>query len=100
MSASKLKVSKKNNGSILIKKKLNFFFKKKNKICSKTGKKLMNVANDMRKKRIKRIFIRMDNFSKKLWAIPLKNKNPPTKTNEFSSNIPISKQPLVKLKSD
>ena len=46
------------------------------------------------------IFIVIDNFSKYLWAIPLKNKYSQTITNEFS-NIPIkSKRKPIKIESD
>ena len=37
------------------------------------------------------IFIIIDNFSKYLWAIPLKNKNSKTKTDEFSNILSTSK---------
>ncbi len=37
------------------------------------------------------IFIFIDNFSKYLWAIPLKNKYSQTITNEFSNIITKSK---------
>ena len=45
------------------------------------------------------IFIIIDNFSKYLWAIPLKNKYSQTITNEFS-NIITSKRKPLKLESD
>ena len=46
------------------------------------------------------IFIIIDNFSKYLWAIPLKNKYSQTITNEFSNIITISKRKPLKLESD
>ena len=46
------------------------------------------------------IFIIVDNFSKYLWAIPLKNKYSQTITNEFSNIITISKRKPNKLESD
>ena len=42
------------------------------------------------------IFIVIDNFSKYLWAIPLKNKYSQTITNEFSNILIKSKQKPVK----
>ena len=46
------------------------------------------------------IFIIIDNFSKYLWAIPLKNKNSQTITNEFSNILTTSKRNSLKLESD
>ena len=46
------------------------------------------------------IFIVIDNFSKFLWAIPLKNKYSQTITNEFSNIITTSKRKPLKLESD
>ena len=46
------------------------------------------------------IFIIIDNFSKYLWAIPLKNKCSQTITNEFSNIITTSKRKPLKLESD
>ena len=46
------------------------------------------------------IIIVIDNFSKYLWAIPLKNKNSQTITNEFSNIITTSKQKPLKIESD
>ena len=46
------------------------------------------------------IFIVNDNFSKYLWAIPLKNKNSETITNEFSKILTTSKRKHLKLDSD
>ena len=46
------------------------------------------------------IFINIDNFSKYLWAIPLKNKYSQTITNEFSNIITTSKRKPLKLESD
>ena len=46
------------------------------------------------------IFIIIDNFSKYLWAIPLKNKYSPTITNKFSNRITTSKRKPLKLESD
>ena len=46
------------------------------------------------------IFIILDNFSKYLWAIPLKNKYSQTITNEFSNILTTSKRSPVKLESD
>ena len=41
-----------------------------------------------------------DNFSKYLWAIPLKNKNSQTITNEFSNISTTSKRIPIQLESD
>ena len=46
------------------------------------------------------IFIIIDNFSKYLWAIPLKNKYSHTITNEFSNIITTSKRKPLKIESD
>ena len=46
------------------------------------------------------IFIIIDNFSKFLFAIPLKNKYSQTITNEFSNNLAKSKRKPDKLESD
>ena len=46
------------------------------------------------------IFIIIDNFSKYLWAIPLKNKNSQTITNEFSNILTNSKRKPFKIESD
>ena len=46
------------------------------------------------------IFIVIDNFSKYLWAIPLKNKYSQTITNEFSNILTTSKRSPLKLESD
>ena len=46
------------------------------------------------------IFIVIDNFSKYLWAMPLKNKYSQTITNEFSNILTTSKRKPLKLESD
>ena len=46
------------------------------------------------------IFIIIDNFSKYLWAIPLKNKYSQTITNEFSNILSSSKRKPLKIESD
>ena len=46
------------------------------------------------------IFIVIDNYSKYLWAIPLKNKYSQTITNEFSNIITTSKRKPLKTESD
>ena len=46
------------------------------------------------------IFIIINNFSKYLWAIPLKNKNSLTITNEFSNTLAKSKREPLKIESD
>ena len=46
------------------------------------------------------IFIVSDNFSKYLWAIPLKNENSQTITNEFSNILTTSKRKPLKIESD
>ena len=46
------------------------------------------------------IFVVIDNFSKYLWAIPLKNKYSQTITNEFSNILTTSKRKPLKIESD
>ena len=46
------------------------------------------------------IFIIVDNFSKYLWAIPLKNKYSQTIINEFSNILSTSKRKPLKIESD
>ena len=46
------------------------------------------------------IFIVIDDFSKFLWAIPLKNKYSQTITNEFSNILTTSKRSPLKIESD
>ena len=46
------------------------------------------------------IFIVIDNFSKYLWVIPLKNKYSQTITNEFSNILTKSKRKPLKIESD
>ena len=46
------------------------------------------------------IFIAIDNFSKYLFAIPLKNKYSQTITNEFSNILTKSKRKPIKIESD
>ena len=46
------------------------------------------------------IFIIIDNFSKYLWAIPLKNKYSQTITNEYSNILTKSKRKPLKIESD
>ena len=46
------------------------------------------------------IFILIDNYSKYLWAIPLKNKYSQTITNEFSNILTTSKPKPLKVESD
>ena len=46
------------------------------------------------------IFVIIDNFSKYLWTIPLKNKNSQTITNEFSNILSKSKRKPLKIESD
>ena len=46
------------------------------------------------------IFIIIDNYSKYLWAIPLKNKYSQTITNEFSNTLTKSKRKPLKIESD
>ena len=46
------------------------------------------------------IFIIIDNYSKYVWATPLKNKNSKTITDEFSNVLSKSKQRPIKLESD
>ena len=51
-------------------------------------------------KRFRYIFIVIDNFSKYLWTIPLKNKYSQTITNEFSNILIKSKRKPIKIESD
>ena len=51
-------------------------------------------------KEFRYIFIIIDNFSKYLWATPLKNKYSQTITNEFSKILSTSKRQPNKLESD
>ena len=46
------------------------------------------------------IFVVIDDFSKYLWAIPLKNKYSQTITNEFSNILSTSKRKPLKIESD
>ena len=46
------------------------------------------------------IFIVIDNYSKNLWAIPLKRKYSQTITNEFSNFLTTSKRKPLKIESD
>ena len=46
------------------------------------------------------VFIVIDNFSKYLWAIPLKNKYSQTITNQFSNILSTSKRKPLKIESD
>ena len=46
------------------------------------------------------IFIVIDNFTKYLWTIPLKNKYSKTITNEFSNILTSSKRKPLKIESD
>ena len=46
------------------------------------------------------IFIIIDNYSKYLWGIPLKNKYSQTITKEFSNILTTSKRKLLKIESD
>ena len=46
------------------------------------------------------VFVNIDNISKFLWAIPLKNKYSQTITNEFSNKITTSKRKPLKIESD
>ena len=46
------------------------------------------------------IFIIIDNFSKYLWAIPLKNTYSQTKTNDFSNILTTSKRKLLQIEPD
>ena len=55
------------------------------------------VSND---KGFRYILIIIDNYSKYLWAIPLKNKYSQTITNEFSNILTKSKRKLLKIESD
>ena len=51
-------------------------------------------------KGFRHIFIVIDNFSKYLWTIPLKNKYSQTITNEFSNILIKSKRKPIKIESD
>ena len=51
-------------------------------------------------KRFRYIFVIIDNYSKYLWGIPLKNKYSQTITNEFSNILTISKRKPLKIESD
>ena len=51
-------------------------------------------------KRFRFIFVIIDNFSKYLWCIPLKNKHSQTITNEFSKIFTTSKRKPLKIESD
>ena len=51
-------------------------------------------------KRFRCIFVTRDDYSKYLWALPLKNKYNQTITNEFSNNLSTSKRFPVNLESD
>ena len=46
------------------------------------------------------IFVIVDNFSKYLWAIPLKNNYSQTITDEFSNKLATSKRKPLKIESD
>ena len=46
------------------------------------------------------IFFIIDNFTKYLWAIPLKNKSSQTITDEFSNSLNKSKRSPLKIESD
>ena len=46
------------------------------------------------------IFIIIDNFSKIIWALPLKNKYSQTITNKFSNISTTSKRKPLKIESD
>ena len=52
------------------------------------------------KKGFRYIFIIIYNFSKNLWAIPLKNKCSQTITNEFSNKLTTSKRKPLRIESD
>ena len=56
-----------------------------------------NISNN---KGFRYIFIVIDNYSKYLWAIPLKNKYSQTITNEFSNILTTSKRKPLKVESD
>ena len=56
-----------------------------------------NISNN---KGYRYIFIVIDNFSKYLWAIALKNKYSQTITNEFSNVLTTSKRKPLKIESD
>ena len=46
------------------------------------------------------IFATIDKFSERPWCIPLKNKYGPTKTDEVSNTLTISKTSPIKIESD
>ena len=46
------------------------------------------------------IFIIIDNYSKYLWSVPLRNKYSQTITNEFSNILTTSKRKTLKIQSD
>ena len=52
------------------------------------------------KKSFRYIFIIFDNFSKDVWAKPLKNKYSQTITQDFSNILPTSQRSPLKIKSD
>ena len=52
------------------------------------------------KKGFRYIIVTIDNYSKYLWAIPLKNKYSQTITNEFSNLLTTSKRKPLKIESD
>ena len=51
-------------------------------------------------KRFRYIFVKIDNFSKHIWCIPLKNIYSQTITNEFSNILSSSKRSPLKIESD
>ena len=51
-------------------------------------------------KRFRYVFVSIDNFSKYLWAIPLKNKYSKTIKEEFSNILSSSKRSPLKIESD
>ena len=79
-----------------------------------TSKKIYNLIDEVwsidladmidyktsKNKNYRYIFIVIDNFSKYLWTIPLKNKYSQTITNEFSKIITTSKRKPLKIESD
>ena len=46
------------------------------------------------------MFITVDSFSNHVWAIPLKNEESQTITNEFSKNLTKSERHPLKIESD
>ena len=66
----------------------------------KYGQSIQLIVITSNNKGYRYIFIITDNFSKYLWAIPLKNKYSQTITNEFSNILTKSKRKLLKLQSD